>query len=72
MSLSVRCGWSQASHGQGSLPVTTWWPAANDPCPCDACDQPHLTDSDIADALPPHDDCADLTIDQLNALADAA
>jgi hypothetical protein len=54
------------------LPATTWWPVLNDPCPCDACDQPHLTDNDIADALPPHDDPGDLGLHELLALAEAA
>ena len=56
------------------LPVTTWWPTVPAVCPCDACDQPRLSQSDVADALPPHVDIDidDLTTDDLDRLADAA
>ena len=50
------------------VPATTWWPTVPAVCPCDACDQPWTTESDIADALPPDVDLDDLTADELLAM----
>lgn len=54
------------------LPAETWWPTTREtPCPCDACDQPYVTDTDITDALTTHDDLHNLSQDDVHDVADA-
>ncbi|MBA3529594.1 MAG: hypothetical protein H0T91_09865 [Propionibacteriaceae bacterium] len=55
------------------VPVSSWWPPPREtPCPCDACDKPRVTESDITDALPGWERPDDLRPDQIEALLAAA
>ncbi len=54
------------------VPSTTWWPSqTSDLCPCEVCDRPRITDTDIADALPEGEDPETLSDAELLHLASA-
>jgi hypothetical protein len=54
------------------VPATTWWPTPRSaPCGCDACDTPHLSDTEIAAMLPSDVGLGDLSAEELLQLASA-